>query len=402
MDMSMPLEGVRVADLTIYVQGPVAAQILADLGAEVIKVEKPGVGDLSRVATRLFERTLVLPGDRRLLWEMGNHNKKSLTLDLYHFKGQELFYRLIERCDVLVTNLTPEALRQMGADEESVRQRNPDIIYARGSGFGPRGPYAEDPCQDTAGMARSGFMSLCSHPSGVPGYPPGAVADVASATMLAFGVVTALLARERTGRAPPVVYASQMSSMMWLALFPVALYANTGEEYPPFDRTDVSNPIFNIYRCGDGRWIALGLYWTERFWPPFCEATGLQHLRDDPRFATDEARKENRRELIRIIDEVMATRPSQEWERIFRERKFWFSIVNRYSDLPTDPQVQANGYLAELDNGLKGPSLPFELAGVQPRLHGAPALGEHTEQVLRELCGCSPEEIEALRGERVI
>jgi len=398
----LPLEGIRVADLTIWIQGPLASAILADLGAEVVKIEKPGMGDFSRGTTSLFGQPNVTPSGHNLLWEAGNRNKKAVAINLYHPKGREAFYRLLEKCDVLVTNLSPQALRQMGADEETVRQRVPDIIYARASGFGPRGPYAEDPCQDTAGMARSAFMYVCATADGEPVYPPGALSDVLSATMLAFGVVTALLGRERTGEAPEIVYASQMSTMMWTAMFHVMLHANTGLEYAPFDRTDVANPLMNIYKCGDGKWIALGLFLSQRFWPDFCEVTGLEHLREDPRFATDEARYENRKELISIIDQAMLKRPRHEWEELFRQRGFWFSVVNRPSDLINDPQVVANNYIVSLADGFKAPALPFELVGMEPRRQGPPEFGQHTDQVLQEVCGYSWDDIVAMKAENAV
>ncbi|MFQ5879635.1 MAG: CaiB/BaiF CoA transferase family protein, partial [Dehalococcoidia bacterium] len=346
--------------------------------------------------------TCILPDGHNLMWDMANQNKKSIAVNLYHPEGREVFYRLIEKSQVMVTNLNPEALRQMGADKEAVHKHNPDIIYARATGFGPRGPHAEDPCQDTTGMARSGFMFSNPTLEGDPSYPPGALSDVISATMLAFGVVTALLAKERTGVAPPAVFTSQVSSMMWMALYPVTLYANAGLEYPPFDRTNAANPLMNIYKCGDGKWFASGLFVSDRFWHDFCEVMGLQHLERDPRFATDAQRAEHRKELIAILDEAFASQPRGEWERRFRERGFWCSVVNRYSDLPSDPQVQANEYLITLDNGLKSVALPFELEGMTPPRQGAPAFSQHTEEVLQKVCGYSWEEIVALKAEEAV
>lgn len=402
MESGLPLEGIRVADLTIWAQGPVVTQILGDLGAEVIKVEKPGVGDFARGAQGMFDRPCPLPGGYNLMWDMVNRNKKSIAVDLYHRKGREAFYRLLQKCQVMVTNLNPQGLREMGADEETVLRHNPNLIYARASGFGPRGPHGEDPCQDTTGMARSGFMFSNPTLAGDPTYPAGAMSDILSGTMLAFGIVTALLAKERTGKVPQTVYASQVSTMMWMALYHVTLYANAGLEYPPFDRTNVGNPLMNIYKCGDGKWFASGLFVSQRFWPDFCQVMGIQHLADDPRFATDAQRAEHRKELIAVLDQAFASQPREEWERRFREKGFWCSVVNRYSDLPSDPQVEANGYIITLDNGLKSVALPFELEGVTPPRRGAPDFSQHTEEVLQEVCGYSWEEIIALKAERAV
>lgn len=401
MGERLPLEGVRVADLSIWLQGPLASAILGHLGAEVIKIEKPGLGDFARGCKRMFKEPLILPDGRNLLWETGNPNKKGIAIDLQQLRGREVFYRLIQKCEVMVTNLSPRALRQLGADKETVVKRNPGLIYAQATGFGHRGPHAEDPCQDTAGMARAGFLFSNPTPEGEPTYPPGALSDVMSATMLAFGVVTALLGKERMGRAS-AVFASQVSSMMWLGLFPIALYTNIGREYGPFERTDVGNPLMNIYRCGDGKWFALGLFMSDRWWHDLCGVMDLRHLEHDPRFATEDDRAEYRKELIVLLDRAFASQPRAEWERRFREKGLWCSVVNRYSDLASDPQVQANEYLITLDNGIKATALPFELDGVAPRRRGAPELGQQTEDVLREVCGYSGEEILALKTEGVV
>lgn len=402
MARRLPLEGIRVADLTIWAQGPVASQLLADLGAEVIKIEKPGTGDFARGAKAMFDRTCHLPDGHNLMWDMANRNKKAIAVNLYEDKGREALYRLLKKCDVFVTNLNPATLREMKVDKETVRQKNPDIIFALASGFGPRGPHAEDPCQDTVGMARSGFMFANPTLDGAPTYPPGALSDVASATMLAFGIVAALLDKERNGSAPPAVFTSQVITMMWIALYPVTLYANAGLEYPPFDRKNAANPMMNIYRCADDKWFASGLFLSDRFWNEFCEVMGIQELADDPRFESDEKRSENRRELIDILDNAFATRPRAEWERLFRERGFWCSVVNRYSELPDDPQVKANEYIIELDNGLKSVAIPFEIEGVVSPRRGSPEFSQDTDEILQELCDYTFEELVEMKAQGTI
>src|SRR3990172_2275403 len=311
MERQLPLQGIRVVDITIWIQGPLAASILADLGAEVIKIEKPGMGDFARGSQRLQNQDALLPDGRALAFEVPNRNKKGIAVDLYRPEGRDVLYRLVRESDVVVTNLHPPALRQMGADKETILGQNPEIIYAQASGYGQRGPHGEDPCQDTVGMARSGFMYLNATPQGEPVYPMGLLSDVLSGTMLASGVLAALLAKERTGRTP-TVYSSQLSSMMWLALYPVAVQANLGAEYPSFDRTDAANPLMSIYRCADGRWLALGLFIGERFWHDFCDEVGEQELEFDARFATDDLRLEHRKELVAIIDRILGARPSAE------------------------------------------------------------------------------------------
>lgn len=396
----MPLEGIRVVDLTIWAQGPLGAMMLADLGAEVIKVEKPGQGDFSRGVQSLFGKPQFLPDGKNLMFEITNRNKKAVSLDLRKPEGQQAFYRLIEKSDVFISNLHPSALREFQVDRKTLLEINPDLIYSHATGFGPRGPHAEDPCQDTVGMARSGFMFNTPEADGSPVYPTGALSDILSGTMLGFGVIAALLARERTG-VTQSVYASQLSTMMWLQYYNLAQYSNVGEDFEPYDRHDVANPLMNLYKCADDRWIACGLFVAPRFWSDFCQVMGLADIEHDPRFTNDEKRTENRKALITYIEYAFATQPRDYWEKIFRDKGFWFAVVNKVSDLPDDPQVIANAYLMELDNGLKTVSAPFSLEKTPPLQKGAPDFSQHTDEILQEVCGYSMAEIVALKEKGV-
>jgi crotonobetainyl-CoA:carnitine CoA-transferase CaiB-like acyl-CoA transferase len=397
----LPLAGIRVLDLTIWVQGPLASMMLADLGAEVIKIEKPGHGDFARGAQSMFGRPQKLADGRSLMFEIANRNKKAVAIDLRHPEGQQVFYRLVAQADVVVTNLHPATLREFRVDRETLLALKPDLIYAHATGFGPQGPHAEDPCQDTVGMARSGFMFSTPTTEGAPTYPPGALSDILSGTMLGFGVLAALLARERSGVAQ-AVWSSQLSAMMWLQYYNVAQVANMGADFAPFERTAVANPLMNLYRCADGQWIACGMAVAQRFWPDFCAVLGLPELADDPRFAKDKQRAANRAELIAILDTAFARQPRTHWEGLFREKGFWFAVANRVSDLAADPQVIANHYLVELDSGLTTVAFPFTLEKTPvPPPHGAPSFGEHTDEILQRLCGYTAEEILALKEKNV-
>ena len=398
----MPLQGIRVLDLTIWVQGPLAATMLADLGAEVIKVEKPEQGDFSRGVRSLFGQKQELPDGKNLMFEIANRNKKAITLDLRNAEGQKIFHRLIERSEVLVTNLHPNTLREFHVDRETLLAINPQLIYAHATGFGPQGPHAQDPCQDTVGMARSGFMFNTPAADGSPTYPMGALSDVLSGTMLAFGVLAALLSRERSG-VTQAVWSSQLSAMMWLQYYNVAQSLNMGKDFDQYDRTTVANPLMNLYRCGDGQWIACGMAVAQRFWSEFCRVLGLEKLEHDPRFRGDTARAANRQELIALLDRAFAAQPRAHWERIFREKGFWFSVVNHINDLPADPQVMSNEYLVELESGLKTVAAPFSLEKTPvPLRKGAPALSQHTEEILQHIGGYSMEEILNLKEKGIV
>lgn len=397
----LPLAGIRVLDLTIWVQGPLASMMLADLGAEVIKIEKPGQGDFSRGAQSMFGQPQKLTDGRSLMFEIANRNKKAVAIDLRHPEGQQVFHRLVAQADVVVTNLHPATLREFRVDRETLRAIKPDLIYAHATGFGPQGPHAEDPCQDTVGMARSGFMFSAPTAEGAPTYPPGALSDILSGTMLGFGVLAALLARERSGVAQGV-WSSQLSAMMWLQYYNIAQVANMGADFAPFDRTTVANPLMNVYRCADGQWMACGMAVAQRFWPDFCAVMGLPEVAHDPRFAKDKQRAANRGELIAILDAAFARQPRAHWERLFREKGFWFSVVNKTSDLAEDLQVRANHYMVELDSELTTVAFPFALEKTPvPQTHGAPHFGQHTDEILQHVGGYTPEEILALKEKNV-
>jgi crotonobetainyl-CoA:carnitine CoA-transferase CaiB-like acyl-CoA transferase len=390
----LPLEGIRVIDLSIWLQGPLAAMMLGDLGADVIKIEKPGVGDFARSAKSIFGRSQELSGGRGLMFEIANRNKRGISIDLAHPQGQEVFYKLVQTSDALVTNLHPSALEQFAVDRSTLAKINPRLIYAHATGYGPLGPAALDPCQDTTGMARSAFMFNTPAPDGSPIYQVGTLSDVLSGTMLAFAVVTALLNRERWGRAAGAA-CSQLSAMMWLQYYSIAQYANTGQTFVPHDRSKAANPLVNIYRCRDGKWIACGMFLSQRFvWKEFCEAMGAPQLATDRRFQDDYGRSQNNQELIAALDVAFEKQERAHWESIFREKGYWVSVVNDIKDLINDTQVLANEYLVRSDDGLTTVSYPFSLQDVPlPTPRDAPPFGRDTDAVLSELAGYSIEEI---------
>lgn len=394
------LSGIRVLELSVFIQGPLSSAMLGDLGADVIKIERPGVGDYSRGGVTLHGRDLRLPGGSTLFYEVFNRNKRAITLDLSQPKGKEVLYRLVKKSDVFVVGLQPSSLKQIGADQESVVAQNPEIIYAHASGFGPLGPDSDLPANDPVGCARSGFMFNFGKK---PNYAKGSIPDVMAATSLAFGITAALLAKSRLGTTP-AVSASLLGAVTWLQYFGVAAYTNLGSEFEPWNREKVDNPFVNFYRCADDKWIMLGLY-TDVYWhqTELCEVFGIKELQNDPRFSTQEARRENSAELTAILDRAFATKPSAEWAQILREKGLVFSMVNQVADLPSDPQVVANDYIVEFDNELKMSAFPFKLGGVEmPLRKGAPQFGQHTEEVLLEVGGYDWPEIEEMKDKGVI
>jgi crotonobetainyl-CoA:carnitine CoA-transferase CaiB-like acyl-CoA transferase len=404
--MEGPLKGIRVIDWTIWQQGPVATTMLADLGAEVIKLEERERGDPGRGVLAVAGASTA-KGMRNFYFEANNRHKRSIALDLKKPEACEIVYKLAAKSDVFVQNFRKGVAERLGLGYEALKARNPRLIYASASGYGPKGPDSGDPSFDYLGQARSGIMNTMGGPELPPTYIQGGIADQMGGIMLAFGVVTALLARERYGVGQEVD-ASHLGSMMMLQGLNVASLLMMGWEFARVPREAAFNPLWNHYKCADGKWIALAMLQSDRYWKDFCIALGLKELIDDQRFAGIRPRIQNARELVAILDRAFATRPRDEWLKILKEGgDFIFTIINSISDLPEDPQVKANEYIVEHDHpelgGMRLLGMPIKLSQTpgEPRGH-APELGEHTEAILTEVLGYTWEDISRLREAGVI
>lgn len=404
--MDAPLKGFRVIDWTIWQQGPVSTMMLADLGAEVIKLEERESGDPGRWILAVAGAATA-KGMRNFYFEANNRHKKSLALDLKRPEAREIVYKLAAKCDVFVQNFRKGVAGRLGLDYKALSAHNPRLIYANASGYGPEGPDSGDPSFDYLGQARSGIMNAIGGPDSPPTYIQGGIADQMGAIMLAFGVITALLARERYGVGQELDI-SHLGSMTMLQGLNVASRTIMGWEIPRTAREEAFNPLWNHYRCGDGKWIALSMLQSDRYWKDLCNAMGLREFADDPRFNGIRARGQNSKELVAILDRTFATKPRDEWLRIFRQGgDFIFGIVNSIADLPNDPQMIANEYVVDYDHPelgrtkLVGMPIKFGKTPGNPRGH-APELGEHTEVILTEELGYSWEEVARLRESGVI
>ncbi len=403
--MPMPLEGIRVIDWTIWQQGPVASLMLGDLGADVIKIEERVGGDPGRGV--LKAQGLDLRDRPNFYFEANNRNKRSLTVDLKHPAGVAIVQRLAERADVFVQNFRKGVAGRLGLDAATLRARNPRLVYASASGYGPEGPESGAPSFDYLGLARSGIMYSCGEPDDEPLAIAGGIADQMGAIMLAYGVVTALLARERTGRGQEVD-ASHLGSMAWLQGLGLSARLMLGRALPRQPRRFATNPLWNHYRCGDDRWLALSMLQPDRYWERFCAVLEIPEAAADPRFKTMLDRMMNAGECIALLDEVFARRPRAEWlRRLASGGDFIYSIINSVDDLPDDPQMQANGYVTAFEHPAFGPTqvvgLPVRLSETPGSIRlPAPEFGQHTEEILTEVLGYSWEEIGRLREEEVI
>ena len=402
--MAKPLDGIRVLDWTIWQQGPVATMMLGDLGAEVIKLEERVGGDPGRGVMQIAGAKT---GTRNYYFEANNRHKKSITLDLKKPEAKEIVYKLVEKSDVFVQNYRKGVAAKLGLDYATLSQYNPKLIYASATGYGPNGPDAGEPSFDYMGLARSGIMTAVGEPDMEPLSIAGGIADQMGAIMLAYGVMAALLAREKYGMGQEVDI-SHLGSMTALQGLNVACKTILGKEFKRIPRAAAPSPLWNHYKCGDDKWICLAMPQQERYWADFCKVLGIEQVIDDPRFATMGDRADNAKDLIPILDAAFASQPRDAWMKALKEGgDFIYTVVNNIADLPTDEQMLANEYIVDYDHPRIGKT---QLVGVPVRLSktpgdpkgAAPEFGEHTELILTELLDYSWEDVAQLREEEVI
>lgn len=405
--MLQPVQGIRVLEWGAYHAGPGAAAILADLGAEVIKVEQRGKGDPSR-GQFLINRSSFRMANGESLWnECANRGKKSVAIDIDQDEGREAAYRLAARSDVFITNFRRSRVKAAKMDYAVLEPMNPRLIYVWISAYGPNGPDAERGGFDYQGQGRSGLMWAVGEEGMPPLVSQFGIMDQATAIMASHEVLAALFMRERTGMGQEVHVSMLGTGIYWhyINVF-TALVGDM--EIPRHVRTK-EHATRNYYRCADDRWLIITIPAQKRQsqWKKFCTLLGHPELVADPRFATDDKRLAHSEVLIPILDEIFATKPRDEWLRILKSADIVCSEVNRPSELAEDPQVLANGYIVEFDHPERGktriPGYPahFSRAWAGTR-RAAPRLGEHTEEVLREVAGYTAEEIARLREKGVI
>ena len=403
--MTQPLEGIRVLDWTQWQMGTFATVMLADLGATVIHIEHRVNGDPGRGAGVGNEPEL--PYGRSSYFETNNRGKKSITLDLAKEKGKEALYRLVKNSDVFVHNFRQGVPERLKLDYETLSQYNPRLIYAAVSGYGPNGPEAKEPSFDYLGLARSGLMNMV----GEPGSPPTPVqlglADQMGAIMTSYGILLALLARERLGIGQKVD-TSHLGSMVALQGLGINRWLYAHPEDMRVSRDTAPNPLWNYYGCQDGRWLMLAMLQPDRQWPALCQALGIEHLEKDPKFENADRRRENSGELVTIMDEIFITKPASEWVKVLKEAgDIICTPIQAIPDLVNDPQVIANGYIIDCNHEALGPVKVVGIPVILSKTPGvvnpaAPEFGQHTEEVLIEIGGYNWEEVAQLKEEEVI
>jgi crotonobetainyl-CoA:carnitine CoA-transferase CaiB-like acyl-CoA transferase len=345
-------------------------------------------------------------GQRNVYFEMANRNKRSITLDLSKEKGSEILCQLVAKSDVFVHNFRTDTVQKLGLGYATLSKYNPRLIYAGCSGWGPKGPDRDAPAFDFAAMARSGFLNMVTEPGRQPWFPQSGIADQMGAITTALGVVSALLTRERTGVGQEVS-TSILGGISFVLHMGLGFSTMAGISTQWIRREKTGNPLYNYYLCSDKRWIALVNLTPDPRWPALCRAMGLEHLEKDPRFDNMDHRQANCEQLINILDEKFAIKPSHEWTKIFREHDLIFSVVNTIDEFGNDPQPLANGYLIEYDHPMWGktrmPGFPIDFNETPWSIsRPAPELGQHTEEILMDILGYTWDDIAILKDEQVI
>ena len=387
--MARPLDGIKVVEVAMWAFVPAAGGMLSDLGASVIKIEPP-TGDplrglkiqLASGATNGFDMS----------WESYNRGKRSVALDLRQQAGVEVLYKLIADADVFLTNLLPPARRKMKIDVEDIRARNPDIIYAVGSATGRRGPEGEKGGYDSISFWARGGVSASVTPAGAayPAQPPGpAYGDVTSGAMLAAGVSAAIAQRAMTGHAS-VVDVSLLGTAAWSMQRSIMQATAQGVRSltKPL-RSQAMNPLVNIYRTSDDRYLSLCMLQSDKYWGRFCELAGRPDLATDDRFVNSEARARNGEAGVAALDALFATKPLAEWREILHRQDGQWEVVQDVGEIKDDPQIQANEILQPVNyedgRQLYMVSVPAQFDGAALKAGPAPAVGEHSDQVLESL-----------------
>jgi crotonobetainyl-CoA:carnitine CoA-transferase CaiB-like acyl-CoA transferase len=385
--MDKPLEGIRVIEVAMWAFVPSAGGVLADWGAEVIKIEAP-TGDPIR---GLVSSGIGKTDGITYTWELFNRGKRGMALDLNDPVGQKVVHELAASADVFLTSLLPRARRKLAIDHDDIRGVNPEIVYAVGSGQGARGPESDKGGYDSITFWSRGSVSASLTPadSAPIGMPAGGFGDSLSGMALAGGIAAALARKAKTGEGS-LVDGSLLGTAMWSMQMAIVGAAVAGlAELPKPNRAISANPLVNNYKTKDDRWLALCMLQPDVYWAGLCTAIGRVDLIDDERFATADVRGANNAECVAELDKTFATRTLEEWRPILSSQPGQWDVINRVSDVVVDPQAVANGFVQTVDYG-KGRELPLIANPVQfdrtaPDLQPAPEFGSDTDEILLSL-----------------
>lgn len=391
--MQYPLEDVKILDLSHALAGPFCSTMLADFGAQVIKLEVPGSGDIARAWGPPFYNS------EAAYFVSLHRNKKSIEIDLKHPQGKELFFRLLEQCDVVLENFRVGTLEKLGIDYGQGRARNPGIIYCSVSGFGQSGPYRERAALDLIVQAESGMISITGEPDSRGVRNGVSIADMTAGIYAAFGIMNALRVKDKTGKGQ-YIDVSMLEGQLGLLQGTIGAYLADGEVPKPMGTAYKALLPYQTFRTQtDDLALAVG---SERLWKIFCPLMGLDDMTDDPRFATNAARNQNRAELIETLQRVFLTKTYIEWESILLGGGIPMGAINSIDKVVEHPQVKAREMIVESDHPVAGKvrivGVPVKLSETPGRVRTpAPTLGQHTDDVLADYLGLAESDIADLR-----
>jgi CoA:oxalate CoA-transferase len=395
--MGLPLSGVRILDLTLIMAGPYCTLILGDLGAEVIKIEKPGLGESSRqMPPHFFE------GQSAYFIAM-NRNKKSMTLDLKSDAGKRIFYDLAGKSDVVIDNFRPGVVKKLGIDFDTLKQMNPRIICCSISGYGQTGPFRDRPAFDLVIQARGGIMSYTGEPGQMPVRMGAPMGDLSGGLFASQGILAALYQREQTGRGQRVDI-SLVDCQTSLLTYRAQFYLVGKEIAQPVGSGHVSAHPIRAFRTRTFDVVIDAN--TESIFAELCDAIGKPEMARDEKFNSRHHRLENKEELYSILEEAFLSKTGEEWLEIL-EKRIPIAPINTIDKALVDPQTLSRNMVVEVDYGdnkiLNIVGNPIKLSEVEQEVFKRPPyLGEHTEEILRELLNYSPEQIKAIKNGKVV
>ncbi len=400
--MARALEGIRVVDLSHVLAAPTTTMYLADLGAEVIHIEPPQ-GDDSREYGPFAGR----PDKNRSGYFISlNRNKKGMVLDLKQERGKEILRQLIAVSDIVVENYRPTTMRKLGFGWDELRKINPRIIYCSISGFGQDAlpEYAQRPSYDMVAQAYSGIMSITGPEGGPPCRVGSSVGDIIAGTQAVVGILAALVYREKSGRGQHLDM-SMVDGLFATLENAVARYTISGDIPKPLGGIHPSITPFQGYQTADS-WI-IAAVGTDQLFVKYCKVIGLESLSSDPRFTTNPLRTQNRGELNIILEPVMKTKTTAQWEKIFEEASLPYSPINNLQQVCEDPHIRYRNMLVEIDQPVAGKvriaNSPIRLSETPGDVYApAPVLGQHSEEVLRDVLGYSQGQIDGLKEAGII
>ncbi len=395
--MSLPLSGVRILDLTLIMAGPYCTLILGDLGAEVIKIEKPGIGESSReMPPHFFE------GQSAYFIAM-NRNKKSMTLDLKSEAGKRIFYDLARKSDVVIDNFRPGVVKKLGVDFDTLKTMNPRIICCSISGYGQTGPFRDRPAFDLVIQARGGIMSYTGEPGQMPVRMGAPMGDLSGGVFAAHGILAALYQREKTGRGQRIDI-SLVDCQTSLLTYRAQFYLVGNEIARPVGSGHVSAHPIRAFRTKTFDVVIDAN--TESIFAELCDAIGKPGMAQDGKFNSRENRLKNKEELYAILEEAFLGKTGEEWLSLL-EKRIPIAPINTIDKALADPQTLSRNMVVEVEYGnnkkLKVLGNPIKMSEVDEEVFKRPPyLGEHTEEILRELLNYSPEQIEDSKSGKVI